>query len=159
MTVDPNVPCDEQTGQFVILAAINPADKRPYPLKVDPATGLLVNTEMGPVTLGAVQIKDSTNALIDPSIKPSGSYYSVNDLITPLTASLVDRTFSFDAFHIVVKNEEAPLGGSVFYSLDNGTTEHELKPGYGFAFDGCKFPKIKLRGTAGGEKYSCQAWR
>lgn len=59
---DPDLPIDKEAVNFVILAAINPADKKPYPLKVDPATGLVVNTEMGPITLGAITIKDNTSA-------------------------------------------------------------------------------------------------
>ena len=46
MDVDPTLPCDDQTGTFVILAAINAADNRPYPLVVNPVTGeLRVNAE------------------------------------------------------------------------------------------------------------------
>ena len=46
MNIDPKVTCEKQTGKFVILAAINDADNKPYPLVIDPTTGeLLVNAE------------------------------------------------------------------------------------------------------------------
>ena len=44
---DPLVPIDEEAQKFFILAAINPADKRPYPVQIDPATGVLINPNPG----------------------------------------------------------------------------------------------------------------
>lgn len=120
---------------------------------------LVTDTEMGPVTLGSVQIKDSGLNIIDPARDPEGDYFSANDTSVALTGALVDRTFSFNAFHIMIINNELSGGDSVFYSLDNGTTEHELLPGEGIGFDGVNFPKIQLRGAAGGEKYGVEAWR
>ena len=46
MEIDPTETVEEQTGKFVIICAINAADKKPYPLVVDKTTGeLRVNAE------------------------------------------------------------------------------------------------------------------
>jgi len=46
MDIDPTKTVEKQTGKFVIIAAINPADNKPYSLVVDPTTGeLRVNAE------------------------------------------------------------------------------------------------------------------
>lgn len=41
MEIDPTVTVEDQTGDFVILCAINAADKKPYPLVIDKTTGEL----------------------------------------------------------------------------------------------------------------------
>ena len=62
MNIDPTVPCDDQTGDFVILAAINAADNRPYPLVVNPITGeLRVNAEFTGDVIVDIDLPESTN--------------------------------------------------------------------------------------------------
>lgn len=46
MDIDPTQTVETQTGKFVIVCAIDPATKKPYPLVLDPTTGeLRVNAE------------------------------------------------------------------------------------------------------------------
>ena len=60
MDIDPTQPCDDQGGQFVILAAIDPSTKRPYPLVLNKATGeLRVNAEFTGDVVVDIDLPDS----------------------------------------------------------------------------------------------------
>jgi len=81
MQIDPTQPQDDKAQKFFIACAIDPATKRPYPICVDPATGLLkVSASFGDITVdidipdkietfGKVTISGSQQALPNVALK------------------------------------------------------------------------------------------
>lgn len=119
---------------------------------------LVVDTEMGPIVLGTVGILDSLDARIDPTKEPLGTYFADNDGNTALTAALVAFPFGFSARHFSLFNDELPAGASIFYEIAGSGIEVELRPGEGDVQDDVLYTQIKIKGAAGGEKYTLQAW-
>ena len=116
MDIDPTKTIEEQTGKFVIVAAINAADNKPYPLVVDPTTGeLRVNAEF----TGDVIVDIDLPEAIDPSatLTLSGSQQQL--AAKALKAGLVLKALSSNGNSIWV-------GGS---SVAVGSDGLELEPG------------------------------
>ena len=74
-STDPNVAQEKELQKFVIIGGINPADKKPYVVKYDPTTGLLVNVSGAtPSNLAAVEhtLITSTEEQIGTGTYPLG---------------------------------------------------------------------------------------
>lgn len=116
MDIDPTKTIEKQTGKFVIVAAINAADNKPYPLVVDPTTGeLRVNAEF----TGDVIVDIDLPEAVDPSLTLSLSGSQQQLAAKALKSGLTLKALSSNTDSIWV-------GGSGVAVGSNGI---ELEPG------------------------------
>ena len=85
MEIDPSEPCDKHTGQFVILAAIDETEKRPYPLVIDKDSGeLRVNADFS----GDVNVSGEIVDGVDNNIKATVFNKVVPANVFPLATAI-----------------------------------------------------------------------
>jgi len=131
MDIDPKVTCEKQTGKFVILAAINDADNKPYPLVIDPTTGEL---------------------LVNDTTKPTDTYdgQKAVALIATPEALHADQAIKHS---VVIQAIDETVGGntSAVYVGNSGSQNIKLDPGESTRMFTDNLNKIYIRVLVNGE--------
>ena len=168
--IDPLVTVEDQTGKFVMLVAIDPTDKKPYPLIMTKNAGLKVVADLtvSDIQIGAVEIKDASTAdragvdhdLLSLNVNPKAptSFVADTKALSGSAEKLVASSTPVKR-GVILRNDKNNsndmwIGPDSGVAVDNG---YPIHPGESHAIDIDDLEKVWVIGT-GTEKLHYQGW-